>query len=423
MKRSFIPILFLTILTKAQSYGYVGINTTSPKVTLDVVGSPTDTNKFDGIIPPRITGDQLAAKIYTSEQTGAMVYVTASATNLTGQVIYVSEADYYLFDGSVWKPIHDPLYDVVNRGNYSPRYISFTGNSITKQGNTDSALGMNSDTYSMYFGNMNQSHTGAYNISLGYNTLSSLTTGFNNVAIGHYNQRLLTTGNSNSTFGVYAGEKLTTGKYNTFIGFSSGQGANSGNVNVGIGNSSLMGLTSGYKNLGIGQSALQGLTTGAYNVALGQSSGLFLTNENKNVFIGAQTGAYVKGSNNVFIGTGAGHSNSVTTIETINNRLVIHSNANLVPNTEISSENTVDLSASYTNGLIIGDFAQRWLKINGRFILNPSYHTSDNSFSKQVIAKADGTLGLEDRVAIPIPPSTRTYILKSVDGILQWGTP
>ena len=31
-------------------------------LTLDVTGKPTDVNVVDGIIPPRITGDQLRAK-------------------------------------------------------------------------------------------------------------------------------------------------------------------------------------------------------------------------------------------------------------------------------------------------------------------------------------------------------------------------
>ena len=42
--------------------GQVGINTQTPQTTLEVIGKPNDPNHYDGIIPPRITGDQLAQK-------------------------------------------------------------------------------------------------------------------------------------------------------------------------------------------------------------------------------------------------------------------------------------------------------------------------------------------------------------------------
>jgi hypothetical protein len=90
--------------------GQVGINTKLPEATLDVVGKPTDTNHFDGIIPPRITGDQLAAKKYTITQKGTVVFVTSPATNLAGQVLYVIESGLYCFDGNVWQPLsQDPI--------------------------------------------------------------------------------------------------------------------------------------------------------------------------------------------------------------------------------------------------------------------------------------------------------------------------
>lgn len=65
----------------------VGINTDSPKSTLDVQASPT-VNYPDGIIPPRITADALKAKetFYGADQNGAIVYVTSPLTKITGAV-------------------------------------------------------------------------------------------------------------------------------------------------------------------------------------------------------------------------------------------------------------------------------------------------------------------------------------------------
>ncbi|WP_312304074.1 hypothetical protein [Chryseobacterium sp.] len=379
--------LFFLLLATGSIRAQVGVNTTNPAATLDVIGNTDKSKALDGIIAPRVKGSELASYTYTALQKGALVYVTEAAPVLSGQAVHIKSPNtYYYFDGSAWEPLYGSLYDVVERGNFAPRYISFTGSSITKQGTTDAALGMNPQTYSMYFGNMNQMHTGTYNLSYGYGALQKLSTASGNVA-----------------FGSYSLNGVTTGAYNTFIGHISGYDLSNagkiitGNVNVGLGNATLAKLTSGYKNIAIGQSALNSLNTGSYNTIIGQSSGQFITTESKNVMLGAQAGGYIRGENNVFIGTGAGHSNTVNTVETVNNRLVIHSNASLVPSEAIGTENAVDLSASWTNGLIIGDFAERWLKINGTLNLNPTYHMipqSDASHTLKVVARPDGKLGL-----------------------------
>ena len=402
-------LCLLTVSLQAQ----VGINTTTPETTLDVVGKPNDSNHYDGIIPPRVTGDQLSTKFYTSTKKGAIVFVTKIPSNIAGQVIHVVETGLYYFDGNVWKAFEDDtLEDVVGRGNYSPKYISFIGSTAIPS--RDGALGMNENTYSMYFGNMNPNHTGTYNLSQGYGALQNLTTGKSNTAIGHYSL-----------------SGLTLGDYNTFLGYASGYNFSSpnkiitGNVNVAVGNSTLSSITSGYKNIAVGQSTLKGLTTGSYNTVIGQNSGAFITAENKNVIVGAQAGGYVKGENNVFIGTGAGHSNTVDIVETVNNRLVIHGNVGLIPKPDIGTENTVDLSGSWTNGLIIGDFAQRWVKFNGRFQINPTnISNATAAYTKMLVYNpTDGDIAAKNItgvISIPAPPSTGNYLLKAINGSMQW---
>lgn len=408
-------IYFFLSFTVISIQGQVGINTENPQATLDVMSNAVDTTKADGIIAPRLKGSDLKNKdsVYRNDQTGSIVYVTEGleSGSTTDKTVNVTHVGYYYFDGEVWQPFErDTLETVVKRGNYSPQYITFSGSTASPTRN--GALGMNLQTYSMYFGNMNPVHTGTYNLSYGYGALQNVTTGSGNIALGGY-----------SLNGV------TSGQYNTFVGHTSGYDvANTskiitGNVNVAVGNGTLKNITSGYKNIAIGQSALNGLDTGSYNTIIGQSSGQSITVENKNVMVGAQAGASVKGENNVFIGTGAGHSNIASGVETVNNRLVIHSNVNLVPSPNMGTENIVDYSASWTNGLIIGDFAERWLKINGGFIINPVYTLSDDSFTKNVIAKPDGTLGFENRISVPTPPATGTYYLQSVDGKLEWHSP
>lgn len=102
---------FLLIVFTVKLNAQVGINTTNPEATLDIVGKPNETNHYDGIIPPRITGDQLAAKNYYASKKGAIVYVTAPASNLTGQVIHVVEEGFYFFNGAYWAQIlNEPTY-------------------------------------------------------------------------------------------------------------------------------------------------------------------------------------------------------------------------------------------------------------------------------------------------------------------------
>jgi hypothetical protein len=80
----------------------VGVGNTDPKATLDVTGDAADTASLDGIIAPRLTGDELRAKTYTADQLGAIVYATVADTAPAGQTVNVTEAGYYSFDGTEW---------------------------------------------------------------------------------------------------------------------------------------------------------------------------------------------------------------------------------------------------------------------------------------------------------------------------------
>lgn len=66
MIRKLFPAL---LLVGSFSYAQIGINGENPNATLDVIGNPGDPFKFDGIIAPRITGDQLRAKIILHHKT------------------------------------------------------------------------------------------------------------------------------------------------------------------------------------------------------------------------------------------------------------------------------------------------------------------------------------------------------------------
>lgn len=93
----------LLVLSTTFFYGQVGINTISPETTFEVVGKADDVNHFDGILPPRITGDQLSKKLYSTSKKGAVVFVTSPVTNLVGQVTNITEPGLYFFDGNLWR--------------------------------------------------------------------------------------------------------------------------------------------------------------------------------------------------------------------------------------------------------------------------------------------------------------------------------
>lgn len=110
MKKTFISIV---LLAAASIQAQVGINTQTPNATLDVQGKASTTTIPDGIIAPRISKQQLAAKTdatYTPAQTAAIVYVnditapTGTVPSLT-EVAEVTAVGYYYFNGTMWKAI------------------------------------------------------------------------------------------------------------------------------------------------------------------------------------------------------------------------------------------------------------------------------------------------------------------------------
>ncbi len=100
MKKIFLVANLLLI--SATMYSQVGIDTQLPKATLDVVSSPNDPNKIDGVIAPRLKGSEIKAKgsLYTAEQNAAIIYITEPLTAATtdDKTINITSIGYYYFD-------------------------------------------------------------------------------------------------------------------------------------------------------------------------------------------------------------------------------------------------------------------------------------------------------------------------------------
>ncbi|MBV8328656.1 hypothetical protein [Chryseobacterium sp.] len=130
-------LVCLSALSKAQQ-GRVGINTTTPAATLDVVGTPTDATKPDAVLVPRLTRAQLIAKdaVYVAAQNGALAFVTTIDGTASAKTTNVNTIGFYYYDAtnSVWVAVG-------GGGASTPqRYEVIRGNVVTVNAATYSVL-------------------------------------------------------------------------------------------------------------------------------------------------------------------------------------------------------------------------------------------------------------------------------------------
>ncbi len=96
-----VAIFGLSVTVAQAQTGNVGVNTDTPKATLDVKKGPAS-DHIAGIIAPYVTGGELAAATgYGTDQNSAIVYVTdpaGSEAGLEKQTKYVTAEGYYYFD-------------------------------------------------------------------------------------------------------------------------------------------------------------------------------------------------------------------------------------------------------------------------------------------------------------------------------------
>jgi|GEM_PF-2297065 len=199
-------LLFVHFGTWAQ----VGIGTTTPQAALDVQGTASSTTIPDGVIPPRLTGDELKAKTFTSAYTGAVVYVTAIPTTTNTQTVKITRPGYYFFDGTKWNSFQTAYYASINVGDIgdgqsgtlsSTGFIAQAGGTVTKSAPTAS-----NDTDILVTHNMNLTGLQRFVISFRSNSTTVDTTQW--AKDNKMDQPVVHDVTANS-FRIYLGDKTT----------------------------------------------------------------------------------------------------------------------------------------------------------------------------------------------------------------------
>ena len=99
--------LALFLVFNSLIYGQVGINTESPKTTLDLHKNAL-INRADGFMTIRITGNELKSKddLYGKDHHSTLVYVTAAASPATEKTSYVTTPGFYYYNAEMAKWIN-----------------------------------------------------------------------------------------------------------------------------------------------------------------------------------------------------------------------------------------------------------------------------------------------------------------------------
>ncbi|WP_294286371.1 hypothetical protein [uncultured Chryseobacterium sp.] len=134
-------------MASAALYSQVGINNLSPKATLDITAKTTDGSKPEGIIAPRLTGNQIeaASSQYGPDQQGAIVYATSLVNPAGTKTANITAEGYYFFDGNIWQKVGSGA----DTGMYKSSG-SLSGNTVVAQNaNTLSFTGTSVNAFSV----------------------------------------------------------------------------------------------------------------------------------------------------------------------------------------------------------------------------------------------------------------------------------
>ena len=310
---SFFALSFITCL----SFGQVGIGTTTPNASLEIIANnPSAPASNEGILIPKVL--EFPSVDPSSDQDGMMLFATGGGSVTRG---------FYYWDNATtsWVSLAGVSIERINdlTDGKSDNDGTDNGSSIffgVNAGASDDSS--NNANVGMGYGSMTNTTTGQRNTAIGYESLYTNTTGFDNYAFGYRSLYSNTTGLGNIAMGYLNLYSNATGNGNIAIGRRALFDNTTGSYNVAAGYLSLFNNTTGTYNVGLGASALINLVDGSYNVALGPNTLQSLNSGSNNTAVGYRAGNNNTGANNLFLGAYAGHTSGGVSnrlyVETVN---------------------------------------------------------------------------------------------------------
>ncbi len=323
----------------------VGVNTTSPKASLDIqINDAANPTNEDGILIPRI--DTFPSSNPTVDQNAMLVYLTtAVGTNNPG---------FYYWDNATTTWI-----GLQKAGTISKIIDTDLDTQIQVEASADEDI-IRFKTAGVEFFNMNKSRINVTNT--GHSTFLGLNAGANDD---------LTT-NSNTATGSHALYLNVSGIQNVALGRAALY-SNTSNGNTAVGAYASRLLTTGAYNTAIGIATLEFNVSGSYNTALGANAGKNNPNGSNNTLFGFYAGENSTGSGNVLVGYSSGRN------ETGSNKLYIENSASGTP-------------------LVYGEFDTNLLRVNGTLDVNNAYQfpTSDGTTGQALVTDGAGAVTWTD---------------------------
>lgn len=334
--------------------------------------------------------------------------VSAQASSFEGIETSDSATVAFTGDGTEDNPLTaesaETLESVALRGSHSPVPIS-AGEEYYK-------FGIDTPSNTRYIGGgTGPNYTGNRNVIIGTD-LPNITTATENVAIGQFALEDVISSPYNFALGYAALQKQISGLgNNTAIGAGALRYCTTGWANLAIGSGQTqagpgqfydgVSVHTGKHNISVGIGTLNNISGGARNTAIGNGAASYAESALDNTIIGYLAGSGLRaGRGNLFIGAGAGGSRVDS--PDYSNKLcieqVIYSHVSGFWSTGGTPLN------DYKKGLISGDFAVREVNIDGKFSVTPTrMPASDSTYTKNIVAKPDGTFGWEDKQSSTAP--------------------
>ena len=337
MKRIFILLGFVGLTNIYAQKGRVGVNTDTPKATLDINGSSVDNIK--GILIPRVTATEMKTMSgdanFGGDQHSNLVYLmdTMPTADQADKHEYVTDEGFYYWNNTAlkWIPLNDLRY--VGRGNHITMDAGKNGTSLPA-GSNNIGIGK---------GSLN-ANTGSNNIAVGASALLKNTSGSGAVAIGTNALIRNKKGKNNIALGPNTLRQNVDADNNFAIGLNALEANTIGQANMAVGNGALSRNTNGGYNMAFGYNTMPLNEGGSYNIALGYNSANQIVNGNYNTVIGTG-GSYIdNGNGNISIG----NSEAGTDTASLDNIIAI--GHGIAPTTD----NTIVLGNSTATGPKVG---------------------------------------------------------------------